>query len=88
MMINKLTLSIDYNKWLKRLDTELNESTNQYSIKIPKVVKATNKKTLNKTFGIKVINQPMSLSSMVVGTCIYMQVHVFTCKSHVNLHLS
>ena len=35
------TPSVDYNKWLKRLDT-----TNQNSIKVPKVVKLTYKKTL------------------------------------------
>ena len=28
----------------KRLDTQLNEPTNQISIKVPKVVKSTNKK--------------------------------------------
>ena len=33
--------SIDWNKWL-----ELNEPTNQNSIKFPKVVDPTNKKTL------------------------------------------
>ena len=30
---------------LKRLDTQLNEPTNQNSLKIPKVVNPTNKKT-------------------------------------------
>ena len=29
MMIHKITPSVDYNKCLKRLDTQLNESTNQ-----------------------------------------------------------
>ena len=38
--------SIDYNLWLKRLDTQLNELINQNSIIVPKVVKPTNKKTL------------------------------------------
>ena len=31
--------------WLKRLDTQLNEQTNQNLMKVPKVVKPTNKKT-------------------------------------------
>ena len=38
--------SEEYNKWLKRMDTELNEPTKQNSIKVPKVVNVqpTNKK--------------------------------------------
>ena len=35
--------SIDNNYWLKRLDTQLNETTNQNLIVVPKVVKPTNK---------------------------------------------
>ena len=46
MMIHKITPSVDYNKWLKRLDAQLNEPTNQISIIVPKVAKQTNKKTL------------------------------------------
>ena len=42
----QITPSIDYNFWLIRLDTQLNETTNQNSIKVPKVVKPLNKKTL------------------------------------------
>ena len=42
----KITLSVDYNYWLKRLDTHINEPTNQNSIKNTKVAKPTNKKTL------------------------------------------
>ena len=37
------TLPVDYNYWLKRLNTQLNESTNKNLIKVPKVVKPTNK---------------------------------------------
>ena len=36
---------IDYNGWLKRLDTEQNKLTNKNTIKVSKVVKPTNKKT-------------------------------------------
>ena len=32
----KITPSVDHNKWLKRLDTQLNEPTNQNSRKVPK----------------------------------------------------
>ena len=46
MIIHKIIPSVDYNKWLKRLDTQNNEPTNQISRKVPEVVKPTNKKTL------------------------------------------
>ena len=49
MIIHKIILSVDYNWWLKRLDTQLNEQTNQNSIKVPKVVKPTNMKRQFKT---------------------------------------
>ena len=55
------TILEDYNQWLKRLDTQLNEPTNQNSRKVPKVVKSTNKKTLYyKTMGTIEINSGMS----------------------------
>ena len=44
LMYMMITPSVDFNQWLKRLET--NEPTNQNSIKVPKVVKPTNKKTL------------------------------------------
>ena len=47
MMIHRITPSVDYNKWLKRMDTQLNEPTNKNSIKVPKVVKPINEKTLS-----------------------------------------
>ena len=37
----KITPSVDYNKWLKRFNTQHNEPTNQNQIKVPKVVKPT-----------------------------------------------
>ena len=51
MMKHKITHSVDYNYWLKRLDTQLNKPTNQNLIRVPKVVKPTNKKTLLYNFG-------------------------------------
>ena len=36
-MINKIIPSLDYNKGLKRLDTQLNEPTNKNAIKVLKV---------------------------------------------------
>ena len=49
---------VDYNYWLKRLDTQLNELTNQNLIKVPKVIKLTNKKALLKNFGDYKNKQP------------------------------
>ena len=34
------------NYWLKRLDTQLYETSNQNSVKVPRVVKPMNKKTV------------------------------------------
>ena len=47
----KNTPSVDYNEWLKRLDTQLNEPTNLNSIKVLKVFEPTNKKKPFKTLG-------------------------------------
>ena len=43
MMKHKITPSVDYNKWLKPLDTQLNEPTNENLIEVLKVVRQTNK---------------------------------------------
>ena len=43
MVIHKINPSVDDNKWLKRLDTQFNETNNQNSLKVPKVVKLMNK---------------------------------------------
>ena len=39
MMIHKIIPSVDYNLWLKRLDTQLNKPTYQNSLKVPKKLK-------------------------------------------------
>ena len=39
---SKITPSVDYKLWLKRLDTQLDETTNQNAIKVSKVVKPIN----------------------------------------------
>ena len=46
MIICKNNPSVDYNLWLKRLDTQLNQPTNENSIKVLKVVRPTNQKML------------------------------------------
>ena len=51
LMTIKKNSSLEYNKWLKRLNAQLNEPTNHYTLKVPKVFKPTNKKTLYTTFG-------------------------------------
>ena len=43
--------SVDSNYWLKRFNTQLNDPTNQNSLKVPKVDMPTNKKTLLYNFG-------------------------------------
>ena len=45
-MIQKNTPSVNYKQWLKRMDTKLDEQTNQNSLKVTKVVESTNRKTL------------------------------------------
>ena len=57
--------SVDYNLWIKRLDTQLNEQTNQNSTKVHMIVKPTNKKSYFKTLGTSVINSPMSPTFLV-----------------------
>ena len=37
MMIHKITPTFDYNQWLKRFDTQLNEPTNQIQCKSPRL---------------------------------------------------
>ena len=39
MVVNKIISSLDYNQWLKRLNPQLNESTNQKLIKSPKLLR-------------------------------------------------
>ena len=50
MLIHKIIPSIDYNWWLKRLDTQLNKTTNKNPLKVPEVIKPTIKKTLLQNF--------------------------------------
>ena len=54
MMIHKIIPSVDYNYWMKRLNTQLNEPNNKNS----------HKKRYYKTLGTSVINNPMSPPSL------------------------
>ena len=51
--------SVDYNQWLKILNTQLNEPTN------------TNTKSYHKTLGTCEINSPMSPLSLECEYCTY-----------------
>ena len=57
MMIHKIIPSVDYNSWLKRLDTQLNELTYQNLIKVPK--------RYHKPLRTSEINSPMSPPSLI-----------------------
>ena len=57
----KNTPSVDCNLWLKRMDTPLDEPTNQNSIKVFKFVKLT-----NKPYGTSVIYNTMPLTSLII----------------------
>ena len=59
MMTHKIPTAVDYNLLLKRLDNQLNEPTNQNS-KSPKLLSQRIRKHYYKTFGICVLNSPMS----------------------------
>ena len=54
-------------------DIQLNEPTNQISIKVPKVVKQTNKICYHITLGTSVINIPMSNPSLKLHALINMR---------------
>ena len=45
MMVHKIAPTVDYNLWLKPLDTQLNKTNNQNLMQVPKVVHPMNKKT-------------------------------------------
>ncbi len=45
--VHNIAPSLDYNQWLKLLNTQPNETAHQNSIKVSKIVK----KTLLQTFG-------------------------------------
>ena len=58
--IPKITPAVNYNLWLKRFDTQLNEPTYQNSIKVLRFIKST--------LGTSVINSPMSPPFLIIDT--------------------
>ena len=55
-MTHKITPSVDYNQWLKRLNTQHNKPTNQNSLTSQKLLSQRMKKRYCKTLGTDVIN--------------------------------
>ena len=74
MITHKIIPSVNYNKWLKRLNTQLNELTKKNSIKVPKVgIYKKLRKRYFKTLVTRVINSPMSPPSPIVYPTLYYQ---------------
>ena len=63
MIIYLIIPSVDKNQWLKRLETQFNEPTNQNSIKAPKLLIQRIIKRNYKTFGTSVINNNENFTS-------------------------
>ena len=59
MIIHKINPSVDYNSWLKRLDTLLDEPTYLNLTEVPKV-KPTNKKILLCNLGTRLMSNPIT----------------------------
>ena len=70
--------SADKNYWLKRLDTQLFEPTNQNSIKVSKGFNPTNKEASYKTMGTSVINSPMSPPSLCGISILILTIRPYT----------
>ena len=64
--MRRLKIISSVNKWLKCLDTQLKEPTNQNTIKVLKVIQPTNKKPYYKLlWGTSPIISPMFLLSLL-----------------------
>ena len=67
--------SVDYNYWLKSLETACLKPTNQYFIKVPKVLSQLQKEQGFKTLGTGIIFSPMFPLSLfyavVIKPCIF-----------------
>ena len=63
--MHKIIHSVPHNCWLKRLNTQLDKSTNQKLIKVPK---ERIRKHYQNTLGTSLINSPLSPSFLYVYT--------------------
>ena len=64
MKIHKVNHYVDYNCWLKRLDTQLKKPTNENSSKTPKLLDQRIRKLSYTSLGTSVMNRtiaPLSL---------------------------
>ena len=64
IMIHNITLSVDYNKWLEHVVTQLTEPTNQSSIRSLNWLSQKYENVFKKLLGTSVINSPMSSPSL------------------------
>ena len=60
MMFHKITHSVDYNQWLKRMNTHLNNLSIKIQSKSFKLLKQQTIKRYYKTLGTSVVNCKMS----------------------------
>ena len=65
----KVTPSVDCNQGLKRLDNQLIETTNQNSMKPPKLLSQRIRKCYYKTLGTSIINISVSPPSLSGSKC-------------------
>ena len=91
MMIHKITASVNWNYWLKCLNTQLDELTNQNLLKSPKLLSQQIRKRCFKTLGTSVLNSTMSpllpwkyallvgLMCVCVSVCVSVSVWVCVC---------
>ena len=57
IIMHKIPPYVDYNLWLKRLNTQLNKPTNEMSLKSPKLLSQRIRKSYSKTLETSVINR-------------------------------
>ena len=81
MILHKITPSVEYHLWLKRLDTQLNKPTNQNTLKGPKI----DKQTIKKMFFFYKLWGLWEQSGHVIGTTRQLFFHI---KSAINIWIS
>ena len=69
-MVHKIIPYVNYNQWLKHLDTQRNEQTNQNLTEVPKVVEP-NKNTVLKDFGDQ-CNEQLNIPSLPDKSTLYL----------------
>ena len=80
---NRITLSSDQNKWLKRLNIQLNATTNQNSLMSPKLLSQRIRKRYYETFGTCIIYSPLSSLSLI-NVALYISPGSLSISSNLN----